>query len=925
MIRITGTWRNATKQKPCPICGGTDWCAISADDSCVACRRKEGGISKIDKGGNEYHLYRLNNNDSFNDPIPEMLTDSPQSPPDLVILDKVYRSLLGGLKLSENHMENLLRRGLSLEEIQFRGYKTLPLRGRSKLAKKLVNKFGREICVAVPGIYLKKDIEQDNQYWSIACPPGLLIPVLNLQRQIVAFKIRHDETAGDSRYRYFSSKKYDGLGPGAHVHFPLFEGTFDVVRMTEGELKADVSTVLSRIFTLSIPGVGAWRKGVEALKGLGAKTVKLAFDMDARHNITVARALKNTMKALIEEGFNVELEIWNEVDGKGIDDLYASGKAPEVITGDDALNAVEEILKTAEALNPTSPKKGDSGKPAIDAGCQDLQVVTVQTIEALKTANASDPRLFLHGGPVRIEPDDFGYPVTRELTVDRLRNVLGQVVFWYKVNDEGEQRPAKPPNDVVRNILATPGLPFPALMSITQAPTFGPDGNLEIAPGYHKGSKTYYAPAPGFSVPTIPACPTPDDVNKAKKLILDDLLHDFPFTDQADRAHAVGLLELLFVRPMIKGPTPLHIGEAPAQGSGKGLMIEVLLYPALGQSIGVIPPPRDDEELRKSITSRLKEGRSAVLLDNVHSLKSAVLAAALTAPIWSDRVLGKNETLNMPIRWVWTATGNNATVDTDIARRSVRIRLTPMTDKPWLRDGFKHSDLRSWVADHRGELVWAALTLAQSWIAAGRPPAKVKPLGSYENWTTVIGGILEHAGIEGFLSNALQFYEASDIEGAVWRQFVAAWRDRFSSQSVKASDLFPLAVKIDGFDLGKGSTERAQKTAFGMKLARQKDRIFDEYRIEAAGTDHQAQLWRLNRGGNLGNLGNLLYPVANFTANNTNNEEKNIHEYEKVSEGSPGSPLCIDAHENHGDGAVPAFEVLPEGVEPENWEEDKRW
>ena len=491
-------------------------------------------------------------------------------------------------------------------------------------------------------------------------------------------------------------------------------------------------------------------------------------------------------------------------------------------------------------------KRTDATLPVIDAGQQDLQIITDQALKALLAANADNPRIFLHGGPVRIEADnETGHIVAKELTPDRLRHELARVAIWLKFSEEGEH-PAKPPWDVVRDILATPGLPFPVLNTITAAPVYSPNGILETAEGYHVASKTYYAPPPGCNIPPVAANPSKRDVERARNLILLDLLADFPFAEDSDRAHAVGLLLLPFVRPMIRGCTPLHLIEASSQGAGKGLLASVLVYPALGRSIGIIPPPRDDEELRKALTARLREGRHAVLLDNVYTLNSAILAAALTAEVWDDRLLGKNETVTFPIRWVWIATGNNAIVSTDIARRSVRIRLMPAEERPWLREDFKHPDLRGWTKEHRGELIWAALTLIQAWIAAGKPAATAKPLGSFEEWTRVIGGILEYAGISGFLANALEFYDTADIEGTIWRQFVNAWWEKFRDQPVKVSDLFPLAVELDGFDLGKGATERAQKTAFGMKLARQRDRIFGDYRIEAAGTYQRAQMWRLN-------------------------------------------------------------------------------
>jgi len=296
---------------------------------------------------------------------------------------------------------------------------------------------------------------------------------------------------------------------------------------------------------------------------------------------------------------------------------------------------------------------------------------------------------------------------------------------------------------------------------------------------------------------------------------------------------------------MIDGLTPLHFVEASGQGAGKGLLAKTLLSISCDGGIGIIPPPRDEEEIRKAITARLREGRAAFLIDNVTRLDSAVLSAALTADIWDDRLLGRNQTVRLPIRWVWAATGNNAIVSTDIARRAIRIRLTPEDERPWLRRDFRHPELSAWTAKHRGELIYAALTLIQAWVAAGRPEADVTPLGSFENWTRVMGGILQHAGVPGFLGNILEFYELADSESAVWREFLEVWWQRYGDKKVKVSELFPLALEIENFDLGKGATERAQKITFGRKIAAMRDRIFNGKKICSAGIEHKTTCWRL--------------------------------------------------------------------------------
>src|SRR5262249_46640828 len=157
----------------------------------------------------------------------------------------------------------------------------------------------------------------------------------------------------------------------------------------------------------------------------------------------------------------------------------------------------------------------------------------------------------------------------------------------------------------------------------------------------------------------------------------------------------------------------------------------------------------------------------------------------------------------------------------------VRIRLDTGMERPWLRNGFRHENLRQWCDDNRDLLVWAAHTLIQAWIAAGRPRPTAKPLGSYDSWSFVIGGILENALIPDFLGNLEEFYEAADADGEMWRSLIGMWAQRFGEREVGAIDLFPLAVSLGEFDVH--GSEQAQRVAFGKQLARQRDRVIGGY------------------------------------------------------------------------------------------------
>jgi hypothetical protein len=488
----------------------------------------------------------------------------------------------------------------------------------------------------------------------------------------------------------------------------------------------------------------------------------------------------------------------------------------------------------------------DDRRPEIDAGNQDLEVTSSLAWQALQRSN-DPPRLLRFGGiPVRIEGDDDDVPVAQTLTEDRLSHELARCAQWFKVQ-KGFQVPASPPTRVVRDMLAAPTYSLPSLLSIVQAPVFAPNGSLQTEPGYHEAGRSFYAPASGFTVPTVPESPTDEDVEQAKALIIDDMLGEFSFVTDAELANTVSLLLDPFIRSLIDGPTPLRLIEAPTPGSGKGLLADVVLRAAIGSHVTLMTAPSGDDEFRKRITAQLSQLPAAILIDNVTTaLDSGSLAGALTATWWSDRRLGVNEMIRVPVRCVWIATANNPTMSTEIARRTVRIRLDPKVDRPWKRTGFRHEDLRGWADEHRPEIVCAVLTLIQSWVSAGQPLGKAR-LGSFEKWAAVHSGILDHLGIKGFLGNLDEFYETADIEGAVWRQFVDLWFAKFNETEVGVSDLFGLAQDVEGFDFGQGS-ERAQKTSFGMALGRQRDRVIGDCRVTQTRTVQRVKRWRLVKG-----------------------------------------------------------------------------
>jgi hypothetical protein len=241
-------------------------------------------------------------------------------------LDLAYRELLRQLPLEPQHRLALVKRRFSDSEIQRRLYCTLPLRGRARIARVLVERFGAEAAAGVPGLYR---VEPDG-YWSLAGAPGLLIPVRTIQGYIVALKIRvdnHNDPGG--KYRSLTSSHHNGPGSGSNLHVPMHDHNIDrsVLRLSEGELKSDAATMLSGILTVGIPGVSQWRKALPLLAVVKPKVVFMAFDQDWQVNRYVARALSDCASAVRKAGFHVEVESWPHPH-KGVDDALAAGCMP---------------------------------------------------------------------------------------------------------------------------------------------------------------------------------------------------------------------------------------------------------------------------------------------------------------------------------------------------------------------------------------------------------------------------------------------------------------------------------------------------------------------------------------------------------------------------------------------------------------------
>src|SRR6516162_8128218 len=181
---------------------------------------------------------------------------------------------------------------------------------------------------------------------------------------------------------------------------------------------------------------------------------------------------------------------------------------------------------------------------------------------------------------------------------------------------------------------------------------------------------------------------------------------------------------------------PMHAFTAPAAGTGKSLLIDLIAILATGQLMTVTSQGKNEEELEKRLGACLLAGDAAVSLDNCrYPLDSVFLCQCLTQPKVNVRLLGYSRSVECPVNTLFFANGNNLTIVGDLVRRTLMGRMDAKCERPETRT-FNENIVETTYA-RRSALVVAALTVLRAWhLARERGAASgVAPLGGFEQWS----------------------------------------------------------------------------------------------------------------------------------------------------------------------------------------------
>lgn len=316
-----------------------------------------------------------------------------------------------------------------------------------------------------------------------------------------------------------------------------------------------------------------------------------------------------------------------------------------------------------------------------------------------------------------------------------LAHHLGGLIEYVKFNSKDSWEKCDPPFPLIKQILAlNERRDLKPLDAVVTCPTIRADGTLLASAGYDAATRLFlHLPQ---HVPSIPDAPTIDQAKDALKALLRPF-KDFPLIDGGAKSALVSALLTAIVRPVL--PTaPAHAFDAPVQGSGKTLLAQCVGALAEGVSPSIWPHTkgRDDEETRKRLFTALAGGARSLIWDNIVGVfDSASMAAVITSPVMTDRILGKSEAVSVPNKAMLILTGNNLSLTGDMPRRVLICRIDPQTDEPFARE-FSLDPL-AFVIEHRQEMAVAACTLIRARFVHAFTHAPGR-MASFEVWDDLV-------------------------------------------------------------------------------------------------------------------------------------------------------------------------------------------
>ena len=454
-----------------------------------------------------------------------------------------------------------------------------------------------------------------------------------------------------------------------------------------------------------------------------------------------------------------------------------------------------------------------------------------------------------------------GALVLVEVDEDWLAIEMGRVARWEKYDARSEEyKLTDPPAALARAVIACSGeWSIPPVRGIVRAPTLRRDGSLISEPGFDQQSGLLI----DFDAAAIPPInPAPGRAAaEAALAMLRDALGEFPFARPEAESAALAAIIGALVRPALPSAPAIGITASTA-GTGKTeLAIGVIGQIATGVAPAACAVARSEEEMQKAMLGLLVAGDPVIVLDNAsRAIESDALCSIITEPSVKWRWLGGNRNVRATTNTTLVLTGNGLEIVGDLTTRLLMIELDAAVERPDERT-FSRADLKSWIGEHRGELVRAALIIPLAYQAAGSPVV-ARRSSRFHTWDRLVRDPLLWLGLADPLNTQLSM-RARDPEREALAAVLHAIAEEFGEKEWTVGELVRRAAgqigaaALAGRQIEEGSLADAVITVatggqggnisskrLGRYLTKRLRRIVEGLRLEDAGEDPVAHARR---------------------------------------------------------------------------------
>ena len=473
--------------------------------------------------------------------------------------------------------------------------------------------------------------------------------------------------------------------------------------------------------------------------------------------------------------------------------------------------------------------------------------------DAAERELAQSGRHYQRGGLIVTVVTDPGTRETRvqEISQPALVRALAGAATWEKFDGRAEDwvRTDPPARHVTVLFDSTSYNHLPVLSGLTRQPYLRPNGSLATSTGYDAATGMFGVfDARKF---VVPDCPSHADAESALGT-LDELLAEFSFAGDTDRAAAFSAMLTAAIRPSLPRAPMFHM-RAHMVGSGKSYLCELITAFATPQRGTPTTFPGDDEECRKLLLAEFLRAPAVIEFDNLtgNLVAHKSLCTALTSEHMSGRILGVSKTATVNTRALFLSSGNNVGPIQDMTRRCITINLDPGCEVPAARS-FKRPDLVRDVLCERGRFVSAALTIVRAWVAAERPSLESKSFAGFGEWSALCRQPLLWLGLADPINSVFNAI-AEDPDRETLSRFLEEWFRVFGKVSAMVRDVVRHATATYDANVElrevlqdiAGERGEINRRKLGWWIRRHEGRIIDGKKIVRGSGNGSSGYWRI--------------------------------------------------------------------------------